>query len=172
MIPHATDAPHAPEGGNPADVVESGIISVFGDGARMLGLPPSVGMIYGLFFASQGPLSLDDVAGRLGISRGSASQGLRLLRQFGALREVDFGPGRREFFAADVELKKIVGGFTRSQLLPQLGTSRRSTDELAARCGTIADPAQRAFLAERLAKLTKWQTRARQALALMERFLD
>ncbi|MFN6016277.1 MAG: GbsR/MarR family transcriptional regulator, partial [Verrucomicrobiota bacterium] len=69
------------------DSIEREVLAVFVDGVRVLGLPPSIGEIYGLLFISQAPLSLDDLVKRLKISKGSASQGLRTLKSLGAVRE-------------------------------------------------------------------------------------
>ena len=55
----------------------------------MLGLPKSIGEIYGLLYVTQEALSLDDLVSRLGISKGSTSQGLKMLRKLGAVREVE-----------------------------------------------------------------------------------
>jgi hypothetical protein len=52
---------------------------------QIFGVPKSVGQIYGLLYASPEPLSFSDIVVRLGISKGSASQGLRLLRSLGAI---------------------------------------------------------------------------------------
>ena len=84
--------------------VERSIIELFVDGVRVIGLPKSVGEIYGLLFASRDPLSLDDLVMRLGISKGSASQGLRMLRGLGAVTETEGQPGgRRTYFRAEVQ---------------------------------------------------------------------
>ena len=54
----------------------------------------------------------------LKISKGSASQGLRALRQLGAVSSV-FEPGdRKERFVAEIRLRKLVGGFLREQADP------------------------------------------------------
>ena len=68
------------------DPLESQVVAVFVDGVRVLGLPRSIGEIYGLLFISQSPMSLDDLVQRLDISKGSASQGLRMLKSLGAVR--------------------------------------------------------------------------------------
>ena len=96
--------------------MESATIAYFCDGVRVLGLPPSVGEIYGLLFISREPLAQADFVARLGISKGSASQGLNLLKALGALNEVEReGPdSRRTYFEADLNLKRLVGGFIRS----------------------------------------------------------
>ena len=46
----------------------------------IMGLPRSVGEIYGLLYFSEDPLSMDQICKKLGISVGSASQGLKTLR--------------------------------------------------------------------------------------------
>ncbi|NJR43396.1 MAG: hypothetical protein HC767_12780 [Akkermansiaceae bacterium] len=71
------------------DPLELQVVEFFVDGVRVLGLPRSIGEIYGLLFISQAPLSLDDLVQRLKISKGSASQGLRMLKGLGAVREVE-----------------------------------------------------------------------------------
>jgi DNA-binding transcriptional regulator GbsR (MarR family) len=77
------------------DPLECQVVAMFVDGVRVLGLPRSIGEIYGLLFISQTGLSLDDIVQRIGISKGSASQGLRTLKSLGAVRETDGGADRR-----------------------------------------------------------------------------
>ena len=151
------------------DEVESGVVELFAGMVRMLGLPPSIGSIYGLLFISPAPLCLDDIVGKLGISKGSASQGLGVLRKLGALRPVD-SSGRREFFAADLELKKLVGGFLRTEVLPQLDRGVGIVEGL--RAETTGETGASPFRRDRLGKLANWQRRSRQVLGLLHRFLD
>lgn len=76
---------------------ESLVIEFFRDGVRLLGLPKSIGEIYGLLYVSQDALSLDDLVTRLGISKGSVSQGLKSLRELGAVKESIAVEGRRSY---------------------------------------------------------------------------
>ncbi|MDB4684652.1 hypothetical protein OAF68_03190 [Akkermansiaceae bacterium] len=94
---------------------EAQVIGFFCDGVKMLGLPKSIGEIYGLLYVTQEALSLDDLVSRLGISKGSTSQGLKMLRKLGAVREVEGELGRRVYYEPDVELKQLVGGFIKEQ---------------------------------------------------------
>lgn len=64
-------------------------VAFFAEAVQVFGVPKSVGQIYGLLFASPEPLSFSDIAGCLAISKGSASQGLQLLRSLGAIKVVD-----------------------------------------------------------------------------------
>jgi len=105
---------------------EVAVIDLFLNAANSFGLPKSYGQIYGLLFCRDQPLAMDEVMELLQISKGSASQGLRALRQLGAVSSV-FAPGdRRERYMAESRLRKLVGGFLREQADPHLekGTAR------------------------------------------------
>jgi DNA-binding transcriptional regulator GbsR (MarR family) len=56
----------------------------------------------------------------LEISKGSASQGLRALRQLGAVSSVFEHGDRKERFVAEIRLRKLVSGFLREQAEPHL----------------------------------------------------
>lgn len=148
-------------------------IAYFCDGVRVLGLPPSVGEIYGLLFMSKKPLAQADFVERLSMSKGSASQGLNLLKGLGAISEVQ-GEGldtRRTYFEANVNLKRLVGGFIRSQVRPHLRSGEAKLDNLQAIAELEADPAERAFFQERLGRLERWSQRGQMVLPLLQRFL-
>ncbi len=102
------------------DEWEIAVIDLFLNAANSFGLPKSYGQIYGLLFCRDQSLSMDEVMKLLEISKGSASQGLRALRQLGAVSSV-FEPGeRKEMFVAEIRLRKLVGGFLREQADPHL----------------------------------------------------
>ena len=56
----------------------------------------------------------------LQISKGSASQGLRALKQLGAVNLVFERNDRKERFLAEIRLRKLVSGFVREQGEPHL----------------------------------------------------
>ena len=102
------------------DEWESAVIDLFLNAANSFGLPKSYGQIYGLLFCRDQALSMGEVMDLLQISKGSASQGLRALRQFGAVSST-FAPGdRKERFIAEIRLRKLVKGFLREQADPHL----------------------------------------------------
>ena len=101
---------------------ETEVIAMFVQMTQVLGVPRSLGEIYGLLFATPQPLAFQDIADRLNLSKGSVSQGLRFLRTVGAIQPVVVAGDRREFFEPVVELRALVGGFLRERLNPQLET--------------------------------------------------
>lgn len=147
------------------------MISYCCDGVRVLGLPKSVGEIYGVLFVSRVPLALDDLVAKLGISKGSASQGLKLLRTLGAIREVDGPDQRRTYFEPALNLKQLVGGFIREQVRPHLQSGDEKLREIAQAIEDQEDGEDREFYRERIEKLDWWSKQARLLLPLLQRVL-
>jgi DNA-binding transcriptional regulator GbsR (MarR family) len=151
--------------------LEKQVVALCADGVRVAGLPKSIGEIYGLLFISREPLALDDLVGRLHISKGSASQGLKLLRTLGAIRESEGPDARRTYFQADTQLKKLVGGFIREQLGPHLKSGDERLKGLGTQAAAEGDPDLRAFYAERVNTLKRWSKKARLVFPLVQRVL-
>ena len=106
------------------------VIELFVNASKALGLPKSVGEIYGLVFASEEPLSMDEIMKKLGLSLGSTSQGLKLLRSFGAVKTV-YSPGvRKDHYVAELDFRKIITQYLSDVLLPQFADSKNQLDEL------------------------------------------
>ena len=102
------------------DKWERAVIDLFLHAANSFGLPKSYGQIYGLLFCRDEPLAMDQVMELLQISKGSASQGLRALRQLGAVSSTYAQGDRKERFVAEIRLRKLVSGFLREQADPHL----------------------------------------------------
>lgn len=171
---HSSGMEHPPEDlPHELDPLERQVVSVFVDGVRVLGLPRSIGEIYGLLFISQQPRSLDDLVRILKISKGSASQGLRLLKSLGAVREAESNGGteRRTYYEPAVELKRLVGGFIREQILPHVESGKAKISQLAATARKADDPKQREFLCERVQRLDKWMHSSSRVLPLLQKIL-
>ncbi len=151
--------------------VEAQVIQVFVDGVKVLGLPRSIGEIYGLLFISPEPLSLDDLVERLGISKGSASQGLRALKGLGAVRETTVEKSRRCHYQADIELKRLVGGFIREQVRPHLESGQSKIGRLVEVAGEDRDPQRREFFEGRVKQLEYWIKKGRVVLPLLQKVL-
>jgi len=99
---------------------ESAIIDLFLNAAQSVGLPKSLGQIYGLLFCRDESLTMNDIMHLLSISKGSASQGLRSLRQLGAVNSFFARDDRKERFVAEIRLRKLVSGFLKDQGEPHL----------------------------------------------------
>src|ERR1700733_4453039 len=119
---------HSPISHSPAPLVsvkpltelETQAIDLFIGFVWLLGLPNSIGELYGLLFFSAHPLAMDDLMQRLNMSKGAASQGLKLLRAFGAIRTVYVAGSRRDYYVAEIELSQFATGFIKEELQPRL----------------------------------------------------
>jgi DNA-binding transcriptional regulator GbsR (MarR family) len=138
------------------DEWETAVIDLFLNAANSFGLPKSYGQIYGLLFCRDQSLSMDDVMKLLKISKGSASQGLRALRQLGAVSSV-FEPGdRKERFVAEIRLRKLVGGFLREQADPHLDKGVGRLKQIESLVNNINDVVARKRGARRHEILSGW----------------
>lgn len=102
------------------DEWEKAVVDLFLNAANSFGLPKSYGQIYGLLFCRDESLAMTEIMYLLSISKGSASQGLRALRQLGAISSVFETGDRKERFVAEIRLRKLVSGFLREQAEPHL----------------------------------------------------
>lgn len=150
--------------------VESEIIDYFVSFVQLLGLPKSVGQIYGTLFASPDPLAMDDIIARLGISKGSASQGLNLLSSLGAITSHSLPGDRREHFEADLNVSRIVHHFFEERLLPRLEHGRQRIDSILSELDPELDNEQR-ILFDRVNALKKWQKRGNAIVPRIVRWL-
>ncbi len=154
----------------PAEQFTDGLVEVFSDLADLFGNPRSVGAIYGLLFSSVETLTMDDIATRLDISKGSVSQGLRVLEDFGAIeRQVQDGE-RTARYRAKHMLKPLIAGFVRQRLVPRLEASSARLLSLEALLEEMpsADSKEAAW---RLERVTQWHDKARTFLPLARKIL-
>jgi len=152
---------------------EREVITIFMQMTQVLGLPRSLGEIYGLLFATPQPLAFQDIVDRLGMSKGSVSQGLRFLRAVAAIKPVVVAGDRREFFEPVMELRQLVAGFLRERLNPQIETWGARARGLKASDFAMETltKAEQETLANRLDKLKSWQKRAGTVLPMIGQLL-
>ena len=111
--------------------LETEIIDFFVQLSRLLGQPRSLGEIYGLLFISERPLAMDNLIERLQFSKGSASQGLKFLRNIGAVRMVYVAGERRVHYEAVAELRNLATRFLRDQIVPHLDNGHARLERIA-----------------------------------------
>jgi DNA-binding transcriptional regulator GbsR (MarR family) len=150
--------------------LEKEVIDIFVRIAGVLSLPRSVGELYGVLFVSPKPLCIDDLMRKLKISKGSTSQGLKILRSFGAVNPVYVAGDRRDFFTAEAGLRKIVTGFVNEQIRPHLDSGKTRMTRIE-NLLTDEAPEQKEFIAERIERLKGWQKRASALLPFALNFI-
>ncbi len=169
-------SPAAPAGTDRLSAVETEFVDLFVGLARSVKAPKSIGEIYALLFASSAPLTFDAIVRKLAMSRGSASQGLRLLRSFGAVKATYVAGDRRDHFVAETELRKLVSGILRERIAPALEGGAERLDRLTTALEAVPAAARRSadfeFLRRRAERLQGWQRMARESLPALVKMLD
>jgi DNA-binding transcriptional regulator GbsR (MarR family) len=146
---------------------EAGVVDLFVRGANLVGLPRSVGEIYGCLFCASEPLSFDALVERLQISRGSVSQGLKVLRQLGAVKVHYIAGSRKDHYIAELSMQQLVQGFVRDQLGPHLESGSARLQEVQLLIEAESDVAMREHAQQRLETLQSWQKRGQKILPLI-----
>ena len=150
--------------------IQREMAEIFADLAELFGNPSSIGAIYGLLFASPEPLSMEEIVESLGISTGTASQGLRRLVELEAIVSQKSEGERVTRFAAKLELRPFVGMFLEQQLQPRLNRSAERIAQIEQNLAAL--PAStRDMLKVRLGRASKWHRRAKTLIPLLRRFL-
>lgn len=158
--------------GRGADVLafEESVLGFFVEAADLLGVPKSLAAIYGICFASAEPLTFSNIQEHLALSAGSISQGLKVLREVGALKVVHAEADRREFFVPDLELRKLVDRWINERLRKQLGTGRQRLQAMDASIPNGRSASSK-VLRERIEHLQNWHNKASAVLPVISGFL-
>lgn len=145
-------------------------MALFSDYLHVLGVPKSIAAIYGLLFASPEPLCFAQIVEKLGISKGSVSQGLAFLRQSGAVKEIQVSNDRREFFEPELGLRRLASGLIREKIEPLARDGRSSLMGLRRTLAT-ASPAQSKFQMARIQQLETWHSQLRLVIPAVQAVL-
>jgi len=133
----------------------------------ILGLPKSIGLIYGAVFVSPKPIEAGQICKKLKISRGSVSQGLKFLKELGAIRSEGLNDNRAEHFVTEDHLRKAVEIFVAKKIGPAF-------DELGEEVVRLEkDPNLNLpqELREKLETIRRWHGHGRLLLPLVTGFL-
>lgn len=168
-LPHPTPLPAAVTAST-LTPLEVEAIDLFISFVRLLGMPKSIGELYGLLFVSPEALPMETLMDRLNMSKGAASQGLKILRSFGAVKTAYVAGDRRDHYLAEFDLSRFATGFIKGELQPHLDSGLlrlQRMEELVAQ-----SPADRRDVAEnRLARLRHWHEKGQAMIPWILKFL-
>ena len=153
------------------DGLEAEVIGLFVQLSRIIGQPRSYAEIYAVLFMSPRPMTMDELIARLGISKGSASQGLSFLRKAGAVRMLTVAGRRAAHYEAVAELRRLASGFLQDQILPQVEDSQNRLNQIVEMVATL--PArERARASRKITMLQSWGKRTQQFLPLVADMIE
>jgi DNA-binding transcriptional regulator GbsR (MarR family) len=113
---------------------------------------------------------MDDLIDRLQLSKGSASQGLKFLRNMGAVRMVYVAGERRVHYEAVAELRILAIRFLRDQIVPHFDNGQARLERIAEMVRHLPS-GQRARINGRVKMLQSWGRNGKRFLPLVMRIL-
>jgi HTH-type transcriptional regulator, glycine betaine synthesis regulator len=153
--------------------IQAQFIELFVSAAEVLGVPRSIGEIYGVIFAAPRPLTFQQIVERLNLSKGSVSQGLKTLRSLGAVRTAYVHGDRRDYFEPETELRNLVAGLLRDRIHPHLEQGRQRLERVRQEVsgGHDLTPTEAQVLRARVTKLENWRKKSALVLPLVAKVL-
>ena len=155
---------------NRFSLIEKEILELFVQLAAVISYPRSIGELYGILFISPDPMCTDDLIERLGMSKGSASQGLKVLRTLGAIKTVYIPGDRRGHYQAELNVRKIISGFMRQQVAPNLAEAHERLERIDELLKSDEDP-NRDWILLRLHDLHRWSKNSEKLAPLVTKLL-
>ena len=104
------------------------------------------------------------------LSKGSVSQGLRALREMGAIKEVSAPADRSELFTPDLEMRRLIQRFLEQRLEKQLAAGKSRLGDLQRALPNL-EKSDAETLRFRLEQLQSWHEKARALLPIARTFL-
>jgi DNA-binding transcriptional regulator GbsR (MarR family) len=150
--------------------LETEVVGLFVQLSRALGQPRSLAEIYGLLFISPGPLAMDDLIERLGLAKGTASQGLKFLRNIGAIKMVYVFGSRRVHYEAVAEMRNLASRFLRDQIVPHLDSGLDRIEHIAGMARHLPAEEQ-ARVRRRITLLQSWGKKSRKFVPVIAKLL-
>jgi DNA-binding transcriptional regulator GbsR (MarR family) len=84
------------------------LIQEMGRLSSFAGFNRGMGQIYGLLYLSMEPVSLTEIAGQLGISKGNASINMRMMERWGLIHPISKKGDRQDYYQAETDFWKIL----------------------------------------------------------------
>jgi len=141
------------------------------------GLNKFVAQLYALLYLSDKPLSLDDMVERLKVSKGNISVNIRELEKWGAVRNVWVKGSRKNYYEANLDLKKVITNKLRSGAQKRLSEIEGMLDEfkniIRSASGELAEEEKdlAKVYEERIKRVEELKDFGINALALAEKLL-
>lgn len=162
---------------NSLEAAQHKFIENIGKLCDSFGLNRFVAQLFGVLYLSDKPLSLDDMAEKLGVSKGNVSVNIRELEEWGAVRRVWVKGSRKDYYEAELDLKKTLKNKIRSSVQKRIAEVSNMSDEfrgiIKSASGDLTEEERKMvkIYEERLGKIDELKSLAMAALALMENFL-
>jgi DNA-binding transcriptional regulator GbsR (MarR family) len=157
-------------------MAQNKFIESIGKLAESFGLNKSIAQLYAMLYLSDKPLSLDEIADRLGVSKGNISINIRELANWGAVRNIWVKGSRKDYYEADADVKKVFVNKLKASAAKRIGEVSSMIDEfkaiVASANGELTEEEKRVakIYQQKLKKIEDMKYLVSKALAVVEKF--
>jgi DNA-binding transcriptional regulator GbsR (MarR family) len=124
--------------------------------SQFWGFPRGMGAIFAVLYLSPGPLSLDELVTRTGLTKGAISTNVRTLARLGLIRPVSHLADRKDYYEAETDFYKAIRSILKernnSDFDRAVSSVKAALLELEGGAGSM-DDSERTFLIDRLQAL-------------------
>jgi HTH-type transcriptional regulator, glycine betaine synthesis regulator len=124
--------------------------------SQFWGFPRGMGAIFAVLYLSPGPLSLDELVTRSGLTKGAISTNVRTLARLGLIRPISRLADRKDYYEAETDFYKAIRSILKERKNNDFDRAVSSVKaallELEDGAGSM-DDSERAFLIDRLQAL-------------------
>jgi DNA-binding transcriptional regulator GbsR (MarR family) len=138
------------------DRARDALIQALGRQSAFWGLGKTAGEMYAVLYLSAAPLSLEEVARRLRVTKGNISVAVRQLEHLGLVRRSRQKGDRRVFFEAETDFWKITHSVLGLRHKPEFDQSFALVEESARLAGQAEPSPEREIVIERLTALREF----------------
>ena len=131
--------------------------------AETFSLPRSAARIYHTLFVAEKALSFTEIVKESGLSKASASNGLKLLESMLAVAIVHVPNNRNTYYRPELSLRRLASGFLNQSLLPGINAGERILESAPLESD---EKISEHFLA-RLSSLRSWHKSSKDILPLL-----
>ncbi len=162
---------------NKLETAQNKFIGSIGNLCSDFGLNKFVAQLYALLYLSEEPLSLDDIVEKLKVSKGNISLNIRELEKWGAVRNVWVKGSRKDYYEAELDIKKVFSNKIRLSLERRITEVSNMLDEFSnivkSASGELTEEERRIVKVyeERLKKVEELKALASNALKFAEKLL-
>ena len=152
--------------------IRNDLIHVIGEKAEKFGFSRIAGQLEGLLLFTNQPMSLDEMAERLEVSKGSVSTNIRLLERWKVVRKVYHRGARKNFYEIrgniwDIETE-IMSTVVKDEIERVKSLMSNSETDLTAIRGTTKEENEEiAFLQQRFSEINEYIESAEHILNLL-----
>lgn len=102
------------------DRIRHDLLASFGRSMDIWGLNDTLGRIFGLLYLADEPLSLDDMAKQLEVSKATISVGIRTLERIKSVQKIWRKGSRKDFYVAERDFNKILQEILRTNAIDEI----------------------------------------------------